>query len=466
MGARNLIPLLLVAELATGLAAAPHALESLSTGVRLRGPIKGHHRNKLWLQVPVVRTAAGGVLREVDAMLKVPRRHPLLKDPEGVMGKKLTVFVEHARPADACLVVSLNPPEPPELKSLSWRARCHAVANSTHLETLSTGQTLEGRVLNSHPFGAFVDVGVSRPSSRGRRLPVDAMLPSDQAYGRNFQRGDQLTVRVLQVVSSDRLLLTLSSQSTSEIEAAVTRRRALKAAKFRRPSLASLRAGSEREGIVERIEPFGAIVDVGARKSGLIHISELTRGQLVTDVEAICQVGDRVAVQILPKSTATKLSLRLVKVFARPDDAALDDPAATAMLRRGETLQPRFSRVSDAAIDAAAAGMRTGQGGEGREEAAVEAEEEGLASAMAAWGDVVEVGGASEDDDEASLNSAMAAWGDITETVSVASTTTSTVQGDETARGEEEGKEEQEQEQDGPDFDDDYFESKYDIDFY
>ena len=42
----------------------------------------------------------------------------------------------------------------------------------------------------------------------------------------------------------------------------------------RRPSLASLKEGATREGLVVALERVGAIVNVGARRTGLIHLSQ------------------------------------------------------------------------------------------------------------------------------------------------------------------------------------------------
>ena len=71
----------------------------------------------------------------------------------------------------------------------------------------------------------------------------------------------------------------------------------------RRPSLASLarKVGEKREGTITRVEEYGAVVNVGARRPGLIHISQLggdTDGpkgnDFVSDPNDIVQVGDRV----------------------------------------------------------------------------------------------------------------------------------------------------------------------------
>ena len=58
---------------------------------------------------------------------------------------------------------------------------------------------------------------------------------------------------------------------------------------------------------------------MGARRPGLIHISQLDPrgpaggGAFVSDPNDVCGVGDRVVVKVLPRSNANRLSLRLLK---------------------------------------------------------------------------------------------------------------------------------------------------------
>ena len=187
-----------------------YTLASLEVGTPLQGPVVGHHRNKLWLKVPVVRTGAGGAEVPVDAMLKLPSKHRLLKNPEASLGQQLKVYVQAARTADATLVVSSKPPPSEELRGRSRRERFAALASCTPLEELQTGDALKGRVISAHRHGVYLDVGVSRTGKGDKRRPVDGLLPNDQrASAEKLLPGDSMEVRVLQNVQrSGRLLLT------------------------------------------------------------------------------------------------------------------------------------------------------------------------------------------------------------------------------------------------------------------
>jgi CRISPR-associated protein Csm5 len=59
-----------------------------------------------------------------------------------------------------------------------------------------------------------------------------------------------------------------------------------------------LQPGMVLEGTVRRIVSYGAFVDIGVRRDGLVHISELTEGW-VEDVGSVVREGQRVRVKVL-----------------------------------------------------------------------------------------------------------------------------------------------------------------------
>ena len=62
--------------------------------------------------------------------------------------------------------------------------------------------------------------------------------------------------------------------------------------------LEGLRPGQVLEGEVRRVAEFGAFVDVGVGRDGLVRISELAE-EPVARVEDVVQVGQRVRVKVL-----------------------------------------------------------------------------------------------------------------------------------------------------------------------
>jgi small subunit ribosomal protein S1 len=104
-----------------------------------------------------------------------------------------------------------------------------------------------------------------------------------------------------------------------------------------------LQVGQDHTGVVARIRPFGAFVDLGG-VDGLVHVSEITHGR-VKDPSEVLQVGQSVKVRILKiedlggKGERVSLSIKRL----------LDDPwdVATRELRAGEKVQGEIVRIVD-----------------------------------------------------------------------------------------------------------------------
>ncbi len=80
-------------------------------------------------------------------------------------------------------------------------------------------------------------------------------------------------------------------------------------------SLHNLREGMELEGTVRRTADFGAFVDVGVNRDGLIHISQLA-DYFVERVENVVRTGDRVRVRVLDVDLERRrIGLKLLEVI-------------------------------------------------------------------------------------------------------------------------------------------------------
>lgn len=78
-----------------------------------------------------------------------------------------------------------------------------------------------------------------------------------------------------------------------------------------------LEVGNIVEGKITGIAKFGAFVDLGNGKTGLIHISEVSR-EYVTDIASYLHEGDIVKVKILKSNEDGKISLSIKQVDSRP----------------------------------------------------------------------------------------------------------------------------------------------------
>ena len=72
-----------------------------------------------------------------------------------------------------------------------------------------------------------------------------------------------------------------------------------------------IEVGEYYDGVVTKIMPFGAFVDLGGGKEGLLHISKISK-ERVTKVEDVLAVGDRVIVKVLDIDKQGKISLKKI----------------------------------------------------------------------------------------------------------------------------------------------------------
>ena len=77
-----------------------------------------------------------------------------------------------------------------------------------------------------------------------------------------------------------------------------------------------LEVGAVVEGKVTGIVPFGAFVDVGEGKSGLVHISEIS-DVFVKEVSDHVEVGQNVKVKVIKMNADGKIELSMKQAMAR-----------------------------------------------------------------------------------------------------------------------------------------------------
>ncbi|MGB9723586.1 MAG: S1 RNA-binding domain-containing protein [Chloroflexia bacterium] len=208
--------------------------------------------------------------------------------------------------------------------SLTMRERVEPQADPQKLTALVPGAILEGTVTSLTHFGAFVDLGVGR----------DGLVPLSQIgrggvqkAGDALQVGERVRVRVLDVDrKSGRIRLSMRNVYDPE-------------------ALASLQPGRVVRGRVSGLAPFGAFVDLGVGKDGLIHLSEMGAG--VRHPQEVVQVGQEVEVRVIevdPETQRISLSLELEEAGA---PATVSEPEEEELPREAtlEDLAARFSAL-------------------------------------------------------------------------------------------------------------------------
>jgi small subunit ribosomal protein S1 len=141
---------------------------------------------------------------------------------------------------------------------------------------LQPGLKLEGKVVRLEKFGAFVDIGadteglvhISEMSTARVNRPQDVVKEGDviEVWIKDVDRG------------SRRIGLTMVEPPELDIR--------------------TLKPNMILTGKVVRIESFGAFVDIGAGRDGMIHVTEMGRGYVGSPSE-ILSVGDVVQVRVV-----------------------------------------------------------------------------------------------------------------------------------------------------------------------
>ncbi|MCL4875731.1 MAG: S1 RNA-binding domain-containing protein [Anaerolineae bacterium] len=88
-----------------------------------------------------------------------------------------------------------------------------------------------------------------------------------------------------------------------------------------------LKADQNFRGTVVRLESFGAFVDIGAERPGLVHVSELTTGY-VSNPGDVVKVGDEIEVKVIGVNRRKKqidLSVKALEMQAAKQETVSDE---------------------------------------------------------------------------------------------------------------------------------------------
>ncbi|NIM94384.1 MAG: S1 RNA-binding domain-containing protein [Anaerolineales bacterium] len=173
------------------------------------------------------------------------------------------------------------------------------------LSDLKPNTPLNGTVTKIELFGAFVDVGAETPGlihiskvKLGHVNRIDDVL----------QEGQDVEVWVEKVdANSGRLELTMIRPIELKWK--------------------DIKLGLKIKGKVVKLESFGAFVDIGAERHGLVHVSEMS-SDYISDPSEIVKLGDKIDVVILGidrKKRQIKLSMKAVEEEEAMKEAELEE---------------------------------------------------------------------------------------------------------------------------------------------
>lgn len=143
------------------------------------------------------------------------------------------------------------------------------------LEEIKVGMKLRGTVVKLEIFGAIVDIGLDADAL----LHISQISPTVNNVADAYKVNQELEVYVLKIHSE-------------------TGRIALATRKPPTISWEDLSIGMKLTGSVTRIERYGAFVDVGCERAGMIHVSEMADGYISSPNEML-NIGQEVDVWVL-----------------------------------------------------------------------------------------------------------------------------------------------------------------------
>lgn len=186
----------------------------------------------------------------------------------------------------------------------------------TSIQDLTPAMEVRGTVKRIELYGAFVDIGVG----------TDALLHISQLGKQNVRNvedvvkaGEQITAYIVKVEPE-------------------TKRIALSLVKPPAVNWDTIKEGDTLEGQVERLENFGAFIDIGAERPGMVHVSEMAEG-FVKSPSDVVKVGDKVEVRVLKvnrKKRQIDLSMKPIPepVEQLPEEEEEELPSAMAIALR------------------------------------------------------------------------------------------------------------------------------------
>ena len=136
-----------------------------------------------------------------------------------------------------------------------------------------------------------------------------------------------------------------------------------------------LEVGKTVEGKVSGITPFGAFIDLGEGKTGLVHISEVAL-EYVKDINNHLKENDEVTVKVISIDSKGKISLSIKQALldkkkaeaknrsSRPEDIDWSKKAADSDAPPSfEELMNKFKQSSDERMHDIKKGMDSKRGG-------------------------------------------------------------------------------------------------------
>lgn len=204
------------------------------------------------------------------------------------------------------------------------------VSASTTTE-LKPKMKFTGKVLKTSLAGAVIDIGVGKPAVIHVSQLVAPVGQPIKSVKDVLQEGQEIEVWVRKV-KEDRIELTMIKPLELDWH--------------------EIKKDMVVKGTVVRVETFGAFLEIGAERPGLIHISELAHGYVRTPGDVVKE-GDALEAQVIDvnkKKKQIKLSLKALQ--PEPVKEEVERPASEKSREKGRKKDTRRKKGDEGHMSA------------------------------------------------------------------------------------------------------------------
>ncbi|HLJ31700.1 MAG TPA: 30S ribosomal protein S1 [Candidatus Babeliales bacterium] len=194
------------------------------------------------------------------------------------------------------------------------------------LETLSEGQVIQGVVKNITNYGVFIDIG-----------GVDGLLHiTDMTWGRvahpseMVRIGETIAVKVLSFdKNSEKISLGLKQLQNNPWDQIS-------------PDIA---VGNKIKGKISSITDYGLFIEVAPEVEGLVHISEVSWTDRITDLNRLYKVGEEIEVLVVSLDKENRrMSLSIKQLGKNPWETVNEQ------FKPGQVIKGKISNITDFGI--------------------------------------------------------------------------------------------------------------------
>jgi ribosomal protein S1 len=184
----------------------------------------------------------------------------------------------------------------------------------------------KARVVKASLAGAVLDIGIGRPALLHVSQIVDPENTPNKKVEDILKPGDEIEVWVKKLTRKDgeeRIEMTMIQPLDREWR--------------------EIKVGDTVKGKVVRLEKFGAFVEIGAERPGLVHISEMAHGYVKVPSDVVKE-GDEIEAQIIDVNRRKKqIKLSMKAIQPEPEKTVEEKPRSTSFTETAEG-SPRRER--------------------------------------------------------------------------------------------------------------------------